>query len=122
MLELTSPVAALQIFTQILGRLRVFQNLGREYLIRVQSSLLFPLCVCFIFEGMLIFGEHEHNSMPENTDAEILTDLMRRLLWILITCAVSTWLGFVSFRVHQLDYFVGEPSIAVFLFFSLGVS
>lgn len=80
MLELTSPVAALQIFTQILGRLRVFQNLGREYLIRVQSSLLFPLCVCFIFEGMLIFGEHEHNSMPENTDAEILTDLMRRLL------------------------------------------
>lgn len=61
-LELTSSLAALQTFNPILGCLRVFQNLGCEYLIRVQSSLLFPLCVCFILEGMLILGEHEHTT------------------------------------------------------------
>lgn len=50
MLELTCPVASLQIFNQILGPLKI-QNLSCprviEYLVRVESSLLFFLVYVF---------------------------------------------------------------------------
>lgn len=44
---------------------------------------------------------------------------MGRLLLILITCALSACLEFVSFRVHWLDSFIGEPAVFLSFLFEL---
>lgn len=56
--------------------------------------------------------------MAESIGAKLLRDPMWRLL--LITCTLSSCLGFIDFRVHWLDSYWIVFNSVILLFFSLG--
>ena len=58
--------------------------------------------------------------MAETIGAKMLRDPLWRLLLILITCTLSSCLGFINFRVHWLDsYWIAFNSV-ILVFFPLG--